>query len=58
MVMIERKIEELKGKLVEFSQLIKTMLSKSIKGLVEKDEKLLKEVIEVDEKKAMNLRYR
>ncbi len=55
MVMIERKIEELKGKLVEFSQLIKTMLSKSIKGLVEKDEKLLKEVIEVDEKKSNEL---
>lgn len=53
--MIERKIEELKGKLVEFSQLIKTMLSKSIKGLVEKDEKLLKEVIEVDEKKSNEL---
>lgn len=55
MVMIERKIEELKGKLVEFSQLIKTMLSKSIKGLIEKDEKLLKEVIEVDEKKSNEL---
>ena len=53
--MIERKIEELKGKLVEFSQLIKTMLSKSIKGLIEKDEKLLKEVIEVDEKKSNEL---
>ncbi len=55
MVMIERKIEELKSKLVEFSQLIKNMLSKSIKGLIEKDEKLLKEVIEVDEKASNEL---
>ncbi len=53
--MIERKIEELKSKLVEFSQLIKNMLSKSIKGLIEKDEKLLKEVIEVDEKASNEL---
>jgi phosphate transport system protein len=55
MALIEKKIDELKGKLIEFSELIKTMLSKSVKGLIEKDEKLLKEVIEVDEKRSNEL---
>jgi phosphate transport system protein len=51
MVMVERKIEEVKEKLIEFSEIVKGMLKKSIKGLVEKDERLLKEVIEEDEMK-------
>jgi phosphate transport system protein len=55
MAIIEKKMDELKGKLIEFSELIKTMLSKSVKGLIEKDEKLLKEVIEVDEKRSNEL---
>jgi phosphate transport system protein len=55
MVMVERKIEEVKEKLIEFSEIVKGMLKKSIKGLVEKDERLLKEVIEKDEMKCDDL---
>ncbi len=55
MVIIERKIEEVKEKLIEFSEIVKGMLKKSIKGLVEKDERLLKEVIEEDEIKCNDL---
>jgi phosphate transport system protein len=53
--MIERKIEEVKEKLIELSEIVKGMLKKSIKGLVEKDERLLKEVIEEDEMKCNDL---
>lgn len=53
--MVERKIEEVKEKLIEFSEIVKGMLKKSIKGLVEKDERLLKEVIEKDEMKCDDL---
>ncbi|MDT7907307.1 MAG: phosphate signaling complex protein PhoU [Candidatus Calescibacterium sp.] len=55
MVMVERKIEEVKEKLIEFSEIVKGMLKKSIKGLMEKDERLLKEVIEEDEMKCNDL---
>jgi phosphate transport system protein len=55
MVIIERKIEEVKEKLIEFSEIVKGMLKKSIKGLVERDEKHLKEVIEEDEIKCNDL---
>jgi phosphate transport system protein len=55
MVMVERKIEEVKEKLIEFSEIVKGMLKKSIKGLVERDERLLKEVIEEDEMKCNDL---
>lgn len=55
MVMVERKIEEVKEKLIEFSEIVKGMLKKSIKGLVERDEKPLKEVIEEDEMKCNDL---
>jgi phosphate transport system protein len=53
--MVERKIEEVKEKLIEFSEIVKGMLKKSIKGLVERDERLLKEVIEEDEMKCNDL---
>jgi phosphate transport system protein len=53
--MVERKIEEVKEKLIEFSEIVKGMLKKSIKGLMEKDERLLKEVIEEDEMKCNDL---
>ena len=55
MVIIERKIREVKEKLIEFSEIVKGMLKKSIKGLVERDERLLKEVIEEDEMKCNDL---
>jgi phosphate transport system protein len=53
--MVERKIEEVKEKLIEFSEIVGGMLKKSIKGLVERDERLLKEVIEEDEMKCNDL---
>ncbi len=50
--MVEEKVNELKEKLVEYSSLVTNMLENSIKGLKEKDEKLLMNVIEIDESKA------
>ncbi len=49
--MLERKIEELKSMLIEFARKVEEMLEKSIRGLVERNELLLKEVIEQDEPK-------
>jgi phosphate transport system protein len=47
--MLERRINELKGKIIHFSALIEQMQDKSIRGLVNRDEKLLREVMETDE---------
>lgn len=52
--MIEERINELKKKLITFAELIQGMVEKSIKGLAEKDEVLLKQVIETDESCANN----
>lgn len=49
---IEDKINELKRTLIAFAELIQRMVEKSIKGLSEKDEVLLKQVIEKDEPRA------
>ncbi len=53
--MLEREIEILKNKLSEFAELVSNMLEKSIKGLTEKNEEMLREVIEVDEIKCNSL---
>ena len=50
--MIEEKINELKKTLIAYAELIQGMVEKSIKGLSEKDEALLKQVIETDETRA------
>ncbi len=47
--MVVRKIDELKKKIVIMADIARKMVEKSIKGLVDKDETLLKEVIEQDE---------
>lgn len=47
--MLNDKMIELKSKLVEFGVLVESMIGKSMKGLLDKDEALLKEVIEKDE---------
>jgi phosphate transport system protein len=49
---IEEKINELKKTLIAYAELIQGMVEKSIKGLLEKDETLLKQVIEKDEARA------
>jgi len=47
--MLKAKLDELKRKLTESASLVESMIDKSIKGLTQKDEKLLLEVIEQDE---------
>ena len=53
--MLEGKITELKRELVGFATLVEHMIEKSIKGLLEKKQELLLEVIEEDEPKANHL---
>lgn len=52
--MLEERIKELKRKLIEYATLIETMIDKSIKGLLQKDRKLLQSIISVDEIKSNN----
>jgi phosphate transport system protein len=53
--MLEQKITELKEKLFVMASLVESMLEKSIDSLVNKDEKLAREVIDKDEPKANDL---
>lgn len=53
--MIENKLSELKQKITEFTLLAEKMIDHSIDGLVKKDIKILKEVINTLEPKANNL---
>jgi len=50
--LLDEKINELKKTLIAYAELIQEMVEKSIKGLSEKNEPLLKEVIEKDEQRA------
>lgn len=50
--MLEQKIVNLKEELINYAELVKTMIEKSIKGLLEKNRDLLLEVIDKDEDKA------
>ncbi|HOO46343.1 MAG TPA: phosphate signaling complex protein PhoU [Deltaproteobacteria bacterium] len=54
----ETKLLRVKKELVEFATLVEGMISKSIKGLVEKDMDILNEVIDKDEPKANNFEIR
>lgn len=47
--MLENQIEIIKTKLIEFGNHVNIMLEKSIRGLIEKNEKMLNETIEIDE---------
>jgi phosphate transport system protein len=49
---IEEKVNELKKKLITYAELIQGMVERSIKGLSDKNEALLKQVIEKDEQRA------
>ena len=53
--MLEEKIIGLKKQLVTYAGLVETMIEKSIKGLMNKDKNLLKEVFQIDEPKANEL---
>jgi phosphate transport system protein len=50
--MIEEKINELKKKLVDYTSIVMSMVERSIKGLVERQEEVLNDIIEHDEPKA------
>ena len=52
--MLTEKMGELKHRLIEYATLVEGMINKSIKGLLEKDENLLEDVIEREEPKANN----
>ena len=52
--MLAEKMAELKHRLIEYATLVEGMINKSIKGLLEKDENLLEDVIEREEPKANN----
>ncbi len=45
-------MEEVKRELISFTMLVEGMISKSIQGLIDKNEALLREVIETDEPRA------
>ena len=47
--MLEEKLEEVKGKLLQSASLVERMIEKSIRGLTQRDEDILVEVIEKDE---------
>ncbi len=47
--MLENQIEIIKTKLIEFGNHVNIMLEKSIRGLMEKSEKMLNETIQLDE---------
>jgi len=52
--MLEEKIAQLKGRLVEYASLIERMIEKSIKGLLKNENEPLSEVMEQDEGRANN----
>jgi len=52
--LFQRKLTELKQKIVKYSSLVEGMIEKSVKGLLDKEKDLLLEVIEKDEPKANN----
>jgi len=53
--MLKASLDELKRKLTESASLVESMIDKSIRGLTQKDEKLLLEVIEQDEPRENDL---
>jgi phosphate transport system protein len=53
--MLKASLDELKRKLTESASLVESMIDKSITGLIQKDEKLLLEVIEQDEPRENDL---
>ncbi|MCR4338025.1 MAG: phosphate signaling complex protein PhoU [Candidatus Omnitrophica bacterium] len=52
--MLTRQVSELKTRLIEFATLVENMIDKSVKGLMEKNQELLLQVMKEDEPKANN----
>ena len=50
--MIAESLKEMKEYIVKYGNLISSMIEKSVRGLIERDEALLKEVMEEDEPRA------
>ena len=50
--MLPQKMTELKHRLIEYATLVEEMIDKSIKGLLDKDEKILYDVMKKDEPRA------
>lgn len=50
--MLPQKIDDLKHRLIEYSSLVESMIDKSMRGLLTKNEMLFWEVMKVDEPKA------
>jgi phosphate transport system protein len=50
--MLQKKLNNLKGQVIQFSSLIEQMIDKSIRGLTTKDQSLLDEVIQINEPSA------
>jgi phosphate transport system protein len=50
--MLEERVTALKTTLIEYATHVEGMIEKSIKGLLQKDQRLLNEVIELDEPRA------
>jgi phosphate transport system protein len=50
--MLEERIASLKARLIDYAGLVQNMIEKSIRGLMRKDQRLLREVIEKDEPRA------
>ena len=50
--MLEKKLNDLKGTIVQFSSLVQHMIDHSIRGLVNREENILRTVIEEEEPKA------
>ena len=47
--MLDERLDDVKGKLMQSASLVESMVEKSIRGLTQKDEEVLSEVIERDE---------
>ena len=56
--MLEERINELRKELVEYGALVEKMIEKSIRGLLEKDEGLLNDVMNEDEPRANEFEIR
>ena len=52
--MLEERVTTLKKTLIEYASHVESMIEKSVKGLLQKDQRLLNEVIEQDEPRANN----
>lgn len=53
--MIKERLDALRTKLIKSASLVESMIEKSVRGLIQRDEKLLSQVIEQDEPKENTL---